>query len=53
MLRHPVWIWDPPNFISPGVKRLVHEFVHSSPSSAKLKMNGDAPPLSLYVLVIV
>jgi hypothetical protein len=53
VLRHPVWIWDPPNVISPWVKQPVREFVHSSPSSVKLRMSGDAPPLSLYVLASV
>jgi hypothetical protein len=35
--RSPDWLWGPPNFLSPGVKRRGREADHSPPAKDKVK----------------
>jgi hypothetical protein len=44
--RGPDWLCYPSCVISPGVKRPMREFDHSSASSARLRMGGAMPPFS-------
>jgi hypothetical protein len=42
----PDWFWGPPSLW--GVKQLGHKADHLLPSTARLKMSGAMPLLSLY-----